>query len=140
MGLWDSENSGGGGGGTAVALTTPAVANFAALPAAAAHTDEIYYVQASTGVYLINRKNKGYYKSDGATWTPWEQDDLALDAIAAEATTRATADTTEATTRATADTTETNARIAADAAHDAAYPHALLNTLQAQILRRSLGA
>lgn len=118
MGLWDSENGGGGGGGTADALETPSVANFAALPAAAAHNKEVYYVTASTGVYLINRKNKGYYKSDGATWTPWEQDDLALDALAQEVTDR-------------------NAAINA---HDAAYPHALLNTLQAQILRRSLGS
>lgn len=107
MGLWDSQLGGGGGGGTAEALETPSVANFAALPAAAAHVDEVYYVENSTGVYLINRKNKGYYKSDGATWTPWEQDDLALDALAN---------------------------------HETTYPHAFLNTSQAQILRRSLGA
>lgn len=116
MGLWDSQ-LGGGGGGTAEKVETPHVTDFGSLPPAAAHTDEIYFVENSSGVYLINRKNKGYYKSDGATWTPWEQDDAAADAIAAEAT----------------------ARAAADSAHVSAYPHDLLTTLQAQILRRGLG-
>lgn len=81
MGLWDSQNGGGGTGGIADGVQTLAVANFAALPSAASHTDEIYYVQNSTGIYLINRKNKGFYKSDGVNWNPWEQDDLAMDAL-----------------------------------------------------------
>jgi len=46
----------------------PEVANYASLPAAAAHTNEIYVVLASTGVYFINRHPAGFYVSDGATW------------------------------------------------------------------------
>jgi hypothetical protein len=46
----------------------PTVANFAALPAAASHTDEIYRVTTSTGIWLVNRYNKGLYSSDGVNW------------------------------------------------------------------------
>jgi hypothetical protein len=45
------------------------VANYAALPAAASHTDEIYLVLAAQGVWPVNRKPAGIYVSDGATWT-----------------------------------------------------------------------
>jgi len=44
------------------------VANYAALPAAASHTGERWWVLASTGVWLVNRKNKGAYYSDGTDW------------------------------------------------------------------------
>lgn len=46
----------------------PTVATFALLPAAASHTDEIYRVTTSTGVWLVNRQLKGLYSSDGANW------------------------------------------------------------------------
>lgn len=46
----------------------PEVANFAALPAAAANTSAIYVVLQSTGVYFINRKSAGFYYSDGVDW------------------------------------------------------------------------
>jgi hypothetical protein len=45
------------------------VANYAALPAAASHTDEIYLVLAAQGVWPVNRKPAGIYVSDGAAWT-----------------------------------------------------------------------
>lgn len=55
----------------AVAGVTPgytAVANFAALPSAAAHSGETYFVSAAQGVIWVNRKPAGLYTSDGAAW------------------------------------------------------------------------
>lgn len=46
----------------------PEVANFAALPAAAAHATETYVCLGGQGVYFINRKPAGFYYCDGATW------------------------------------------------------------------------
>jgi len=54
----------GGGGGTGF---TGFVSNYAALPAAAAHTGELYYVLNSTG-FLWSQRSGTYY-SDGASWT-----------------------------------------------------------------------
>jgi hypothetical protein len=54
--------AGGGGAGF------EEVANFAALPAAGDHTDETYAVLAGQGVWFINRKPAGFYRSDGAAW------------------------------------------------------------------------
>lgn len=70
-------------GGGISSLVTGIVATFALLPSAALNTDKIYYVQTTTGVYLINRKVAGYYKSDGASWNVWETDQQAIDIIAA---------------------------------------------------------
>ena len=44
------------------------VANFAALPSAAANTGKNYLVRASQGVYFVNRKPAGIYTSDGVNW------------------------------------------------------------------------
>lgn len=55
----------GGGGGSSYTE----VANYAALPAAADHTGEIYVCLASQGVWFINRKPAGFYRSDGAAWS-----------------------------------------------------------------------
>lgn len=44
------------------------VTNFAALPAANTATGERWWVLNSTGVWLVNRRNKGAYYSDGADW------------------------------------------------------------------------
>jgi len=54
---------GGGGAGTGWSGT---VANYASLPSAAAHPNEVYLVQTSTG-FLWN-KRKGLYQSNGSTW------------------------------------------------------------------------
>lgn len=43
-------------------------ATYADLPEASEHTGEIYIVQKTTGVYLINRKQAGMYRSDGSVW------------------------------------------------------------------------
>lgn len=45
-----------------------AVANFAALPSAAANSGKTYFVSAAQGVIWINRKPAGLYTSDGAAW------------------------------------------------------------------------
>jgi len=45
------------------------VNSYSDLPAAAAHTGEVYTVLSAEGLWLINRKEAGLYKSDGATWT-----------------------------------------------------------------------
>jgi len=45
------------------------VTDYASLPAAASHVNEVYLVEQSSGVYLINRKPAGLYQSDGAVWT-----------------------------------------------------------------------
>jgi len=57
-----------GGGGSSFTGYTK-VANFAALPAAADHTGELYIVLATTGVPFVTYRKKGFYYSDGATWT-----------------------------------------------------------------------
>lgn len=41
---------------------------FTDLPTAAEHTGDIYIVRTTTGVLLINRKQAGLYRSDGANW------------------------------------------------------------------------
>lgn len=60
--------------------------NYAALttanPASGAFLNNLAYVENSTGVYLINRRNKGWYICDGVSWIPYEYDDVALDALA----------------------------------------------------------
>jgi hypothetical protein len=55
---------------TAIAdfVAYPEAANFAALPAAASNSGVIYVVIAAQGVYFVNRKPAGLYRSDGATW------------------------------------------------------------------------
>lgn len=89
--IWGSVfpgSAGGGGGGptpeTVVQLGS--FTNYSALttayPADSSNLNHIAYVENSTGVYLINRKNKGWYISDGSSWTPYEFDDLAFDALA----------------------------------------------------------
>jgi len=46
------------------------VANFAALPAPdGTNSGERWWVLASTGVWLVNRHNKGAYYSNGTTWS-----------------------------------------------------------------------
>lgn len=50
-------------------LGTPTVLDFASLPSAAAANGQFYWVRTSTGVWLVNRRVKGLYVSDGATWT-----------------------------------------------------------------------
>lgn len=44
--------------------------------------NRVAYVQNSTGIYLINRKYKGWYVCDGTTWSFWEGDDLSQDMLA----------------------------------------------------------
>lgn len=85
MGIWfdstwfgDGSGGGGGGGGTTI---VGSFATYADLPDATLNTDNFAYVQTSTGIYLINRKQKGYYRSDGATWVKAELDEEALDAL-----------------------------------------------------------
>lgn len=77
--LWPSLIGGGlsslGSFATFSALST-------AFPPSGSIVDSVAFVSSSTGVYLINRKNKGWYICDGSTWTPIEFDDLASDALA----------------------------------------------------------
>lgn len=54
--------SGGGGSGF------EQVANYSALPDASLHTGEVYTVLNAQGLWLIDRKEAGLYKSDGASW------------------------------------------------------------------------
>jgi hypothetical protein len=44
-------------------------ATYADLPDAADHAGDIYIVQSTTGVLLINKKQAGMYLSDGLTWS-----------------------------------------------------------------------
>lgn len=74
---------GGGGGPTDLGSFTNYAALTTAHPAGPALEGNIAYVQNSTGIYLINRKNKGWYSCDGSAWVPQEADDKAADAIAA---------------------------------------------------------
>ena len=62
--LW---NGGAWPGGSGGASYTEA-ANFAALPTASTVSGKTYAVLAGQGVYLINRKPAGFYRSDGSAW------------------------------------------------------------------------
>ena len=44
------------------------VLNYASLPTASLHSGEFWLVKEASGIYLINRKPKGLYYSDGSTW------------------------------------------------------------------------
>lgn len=44
------------------------VTAYSNLPAASAHTYEYWIVDTTTGVFLINQKKAGFYKSDGTNW------------------------------------------------------------------------
>jgi len=58
------------------------VANYSALPSAAANSGKLAIALASQGVWLINYKAAGIYYSDGATWT--YQGDYELTDVASE--------------------------------------------------------
>lgn len=48
------------------------VVNFAALPSAAANTGNVYLVEQDSGsIFLLNKKEAGLYRSNGAIWTPF---------------------------------------------------------------------
>ena len=46
----------------------PVVDTYADLPAAGDHTNEIYVVKTAMGVWGINRKRTGMWRSDGVNW------------------------------------------------------------------------
>jgi len=54
----------GGSGGQSY----PQVETYADLPPADEHPGEIYIVRTSTGIWFINRKNAGLWRSNGANW------------------------------------------------------------------------
>lgn len=45
------------------------VSTYTDLPTASEHTNEIYVVDATIGIPLINRKQAGMYRSDGSAWS-----------------------------------------------------------------------
>lgn len=47
----------------------PKVDTYADLPVAGDHTGEIYVVLTATGVWGVNRKRTGMWRSDGVNWT-----------------------------------------------------------------------
>jgi hypothetical protein len=57
------------GGGTGESIIDGEVSTYAELPPASEHAGEIYIVSTTTGIPLINRKQAGMYRSDGASWT-----------------------------------------------------------------------
>jgi hypothetical protein len=65
--------SGAGGGGASY----PEVNTYADLPSAAANDGDIYVVLQATGIWLINRKQSGFYLSNGSTWTKLDDLDVA---------------------------------------------------------------
>ena len=56
-------NNGGSSGGAYTAVT-----NYSNLPDPLTHIDEIYVVLNSSGVWFVNRKEKGLYHSNGTEW------------------------------------------------------------------------
>lgn len=46
----------------------PQVNLYADLPDPAANNNSLYYVTTSSGVWLINRKSRGFYRSNGSVW------------------------------------------------------------------------
>lgn len=57
-------STGSGGSGNNIAQ----VNTFADLPPAASYSNNLYYVRSGSGVWLINRKSPGLYRSDGINW------------------------------------------------------------------------
>lgn len=57
-----SPSSGGGSG-------FEQVSNYSSLPTASEHSGEVYVVLNAEGLWLIDRKEAGLYKSDGSSWT-----------------------------------------------------------------------
>lgn len=47
----------------------PTYTTYSTLPDPALHTGELVYITTSTGIYLVNRKQAGFYRSNGITWT-----------------------------------------------------------------------
>jgi len=47
----------------------PKVDTYADLPTAGDHTGEIYVVLTATGVWGVNRKRTGMWRSDGVNWS-----------------------------------------------------------------------
>ena len=45
------------------------VANYASLPSAAANAGVVMVVTTATGVWMVNRREAGMYRSDGVSWT-----------------------------------------------------------------------
>jgi len=58
--------SGGTSGGTFNGY--PEVNTYADLPAAGAYNGKTYLVRTGTGAYILNRKESGFYYSNGASW------------------------------------------------------------------------
>lgn len=57
-----------GGGNSGAIGGFPSVTNYSSLPTASAHTNEVYTVLNSEGGWIVNRKEAGLWKSDGASW------------------------------------------------------------------------
>jgi hypothetical protein len=63
-------NGGGGGGASSLdQMTTSISTTYADLPDATLNAGKIFIVLQSSGVWLINRKEAGMWRSDGVTWT-----------------------------------------------------------------------
>ena len=63
-------NSGGSSGGVPI---TASVNTFADLPDASTHLGQYFIVNTSTGIWIVNRKEKGIYRAIGPTATDWER-------------------------------------------------------------------
>lgn len=50
-------------------LSYPQVDTYADLPSAVAFAGKVYLVLTTTGVWFVNRKRRGLWRSDGAVWT-----------------------------------------------------------------------
>lgn len=55
-------------GSSTPGTTYMTVANFAELPSAGAHAGEIYVCLAAQGIWFINRKEAGLWRSNGTAW------------------------------------------------------------------------
>lgn len=66
---------------TGTAGTYNEVATFAELPPAADNMGVLYYVTTQTGVIFINRKLRGWYRSDGINWLYGGDLDISADEV-----------------------------------------------------------
>ena len=64
----DPSQSGANSGGGGSSYIDGEVLTFTNLPVASSHSGEFYLVKQSSGIFIINRKPKGLYYSDGSTW------------------------------------------------------------------------
>ena len=93
MGLFFPLNNGVGR-----SVTYEEVNTFADLPTAADHNTEIYYVRNSSNTFWVNRRTRGFYRSNGTNWLTFDNPEAIIQSARSVGTTAGAATTIGNTT------------------------------------------